>query len=206
MIRTNITPEARRSAARSPIAAILAAACCFVALRPAAANEFSWENIDRQQRRQMQELMRQDQDRREREAREAPYQTSDGGGVGLVFGVIAAGVIACAIVRCLDERRTEPAPMSAPPAAGPPPVPAQQARAAAAAQSPAPTYRVVRVPRHDVLNMRHLPAGEIIGAIPPDGRGVTLGDCAYDWKGLTWCVATYGAQRGWVASAYLRQE
>ncbi len=112
-------------------------------------------------------------------------------------------LIMCAITKCFDK------PLASAEASKPAQKPAPAVGQLAVPQPPAtPTvsYRVVRVPRNDVLNMRNFPGGDIIGAIPPNGRGVTLQDCAHDWQGQPWCLATYGNQRGWVATAYLRQE
>ena len=71
------------------------------------------------------------------------------------------------------------------------------------AQEAARTYRVVHVQDDDVLNIRTAPAGDarIVGAIPPDGRGVELtGSCR------TWCPVRYNGIAGWVNGRYLRVE
>jgi uncharacterized protein YraI len=64
-----------------------------------------------------------------------------------------------------------------------------------------PTYRVVNVAADDVLNIRSGPDSSYapIGQIPPNGRGVRLGNGC---KGQ-WCPAGYGGVVGWVNSSYL---
>jgi len=64
-----------------------------------------------------------------------------------------------------------------------------------------PTYRVVNVAADDVLNIRSGPDSSfaIIGQIPPNGRGVRLGNGCREG----WCPAGYGSVVGWVNSSYL---
>jgi SH3-like domain-containing protein len=65
------------------------------------------------------------------------------------------------------------------------------------------TYRVVGVDEDDVLNIRAGPSAgyEIIGEIPPTGRGVRLtGPC----RG--WCPVAYRGAAGWVSARYLAIE
>ena len=73
----------------------------------------------------------------------------------------------------------------------------------ATAQDVTPTYRVVNVEEDDVLNIRTAPAGDarVVGAIPPNGRGVQLvGACR------TWCPVRYNGVTGWVNGRFLRVE
>lgn len=169
----------------------------------------SSERMRRAQEAQDHEEFRRRQERRQSEIdAETSRGTSNGSGsFGAAVGAAVVLGIICYATDCIGARA--PA-VPAPPAPPPPP-------AAAAAQPqvfappqisvpPVRTYRVVSVPRNDVLNMRHAPAGNIIGAIPPRGRGVALGECKYDWQGARWCLADYQGQRGWVATAYLAAE
>jgi len=76
-------------------------------------------------------------------------------------------------------------------------------RLPASAQDAVRTYRVVHVHDDDVLNIRTAPSGDarIVGAIPPNGRGVELiGDCR------SWCPVRYNGMSGWVSGRYLRVE
>jgi uncharacterized protein YraI len=73
----------------------------------------------------------------------------------------------------------------------------------AVAQEPVRTYRVVNVAHDDVLNIRSGPSAgyEIVGSIPPRGRGVRIiGSC----RG--WCPVQYNGMSGWVNAAFLAAE
>ena len=75
-----------------------------------------------------------------------------------------------------------------------------------AAASPAGpvSYRVARVQADDMLNIRTSPSttAQIVGAIPPTGRGVRMvGNCIQDW-----CPVAYARTRGWVNRFYLDLE
>ena len=68
----------------------------------------------------------------------------------------------------------------------------------------AATYHVVAVATNDVLNIRSGPSPDldVVGVIPPDGRGVRIvGPC----KGQ-WCEIDYHGTEGWVNSQYLASE
>ncbi len=63
------------------------------------------------------------------------------------------------------------------------------------------TYRVINVASDDVLNIRSGPGAglAIVGAIPPNGRGVRIvGSCTGQW-----CQVDYRGTRGWVNKMYL---
>lgn len=67
-----------------------------------------------------------------------------------------------------------------------------------------PSFWVNGVARDDVLNMRGEPSSEadVVGEIPPDGRGVRIiGDC-HDM----WCLVSFGGVKGWVNRSYLMYE
>ena len=67
-----------------------------------------------------------------------------------------------------------------------------------------PSFWVNGVARDDVLNMREEPSSEsdVVGEIPPDGRGVRIiGDC-HDM----WCLVSFGGVKGWVNRSYLMYE
>jgi len=73
----------------------------------------------------------------------------------------------------------------------------------AAAHDNLHTYRVIYVAPGDVLNLRSGPsvAYPVVGAIPPEGRGVRLvGHCQ------AWCPVSYNGALGWVNPAYLAPE
>jgi N-acetylmuramoyl-L-alanine amidase len=66
------------------------------------------------------------------------------------------------------------------------------------------TYHVVAVATNDVLNIRSGPSPDldVVGVIPPDGRGVRIvGPC----KGQ-WCEIDYRGTGGWVNTQYLASE
>lgn len=65
------------------------------------------------------------------------------------------------------------------------------------------TYRVVHVAPDDVLNIRAGPSVgyQVVGMIPPGGRGVRLvGHCR------EWCPVNYNGATGWVNGIYLAPE
>ncbi len=67
-----------------------------------------------------------------------------------------------------------------------------------------PTFWVYGVAQDDVLNVRMGPSTEadVVGAIPPEARGVRMaGAC----EGL-WCLVQFGDQKGWVNRSYLVYE
>jgi N-acetylmuramoyl-L-alanine amidase len=66
------------------------------------------------------------------------------------------------------------------------------------------TYKVIDVPRDDVLNIRSEPASQssILGTIPANGRGIQMtGDCTDDW-----CKVQYNGARGWVNRKFLGRD
>jgi N-acetylmuramoyl-L-alanine amidase len=68
----------------------------------------------------------------------------------------------------------------------------------------AATYHVVAVATNDVLNIRSGPSPDldVVGAIPPDGRGVRIvGSCRGQW-----CEINYRGTEGWVNTQYLASE
>jgi N-acetylmuramoyl-L-alanine amidase len=68
----------------------------------------------------------------------------------------------------------------------------------------ASTYRVVNVAPNFVLDVRSGPNADlsVVGAIPPDGRGVRMvGACSGQW-----CQIEYRAVRGWVDRRFLANE
>lgn len=78
-----------------------------------------------------------------------------------------------------------------------------QATDRAAATEGERTYRVVAVEYDDVLNIRAGPSAghQVVGEIPPTGRGVRLtGPC----RG--WCPVQYNGASGWVSARYLAIE
>lgn len=80
----------------------------------------------------------------------------------------------------------------------------QRTRVSSAAPASGPAYQVAYVEEDDVLNIRNGPSEEhdMIGAIPPDGRGVRIvGPCRADW-----CPIAHGDAKGWVNRYYLMAE
>ncbi len=66
------------------------------------------------------------------------------------------------------------------------------------------TYRVVRVPYDDVLNMRRQADGDsaIVGSIPSEGKRIRMtGYCVGEW-----CPVSHGQSAGWVNRRYLAIE
>ena len=66
------------------------------------------------------------------------------------------------------------------------------------------TYRVVRVPFDDVLNLRRQADGEsaIVGSIPSEGKRIRMtGYCVGEW-----CPVSHGQSAGWVNRRYLAIE
>jgi len=67
-----------------------------------------------------------------------------------------------------------------------------------------PSFRVAGVEAYDVLNIRNGPSTDhaVIGAIPPDGRGVRIvGACV-----TYWCPINHRKISGWVNRIYLAEE
>lgn len=67
-----------------------------------------------------------------------------------------------------------------------------------------PSFRVAGVEAYDVLNIRSGPSTDhsVIGAIPPDGRGVIIvGACV-----TYWCPINHRNISGWVNRIYLAEE
>ncbi len=66
------------------------------------------------------------------------------------------------------------------------------------------TYRVVRVPAGDVLNLRRRPDSEaaVVATIPPTGNHIRLtGYCVEEW-----CPVAYGQSTGWAHRNFLALE
>jgi SH3-like domain-containing protein len=81
---------------------------------------------------------------------------------------------------------------------------AATAAAPSAVTDAAPRFMVVNVNTADVLNVREGPSADhdIVGAIPPQGRGVAMtGTCRQQW-----CPVRHGVLTGWVNRAYLESE
>ncbi len=110
-------------------------------------------------------------------------------------------------------RRAAPA---APPRAVPPPLTAPPPRLARAnrpsearpvIEEPSyvePSFRVAGVEAYDVLNIRKGPSTDyaVVGAIPPNGRGVRIvGACV-----TYWCPINHRGTNGWVSRIYLAEE
>ncbi len=77
-------------------------------------------------------------------------------------------------------------------------------RSVARGAAEAPTFWVYGVAEDDVLNVRMGPSTEadVVGAIPPEARGVRMaGAC----EGM-WCLVEFGGNRGWVNRSYLVYE
>jgi hypothetical protein len=77
-------------------------------------------------------------------------------------------------------------------------------RSVARGATDAPTFWVYGVAENDVLNVRMGPSPEhdVVGAIPPQARGVRMaGAC----EGM-WCLVQFGDQKGWVNRSYLVYE
>ncbi len=70
--------------------------------------------------------------------------------------------------------------------------------------APHGSYRVSGVRSNDVLNIRAGPGSryEIVGEIPPNGRGVGIERCKSNGN---WCVVRYRCYRGWASTRYLTQ-
>jgi hypothetical protein len=84
----------------------------------------------------------------------------------------------------------------------------RQAEEAAAAVLPSPTFRVIKVAANDILNLRDRPhpSGQVVGRIPPNGRGVIwLGDKARVGR-FDWYRVRYQGSEGWANSAFLEPE
>jgi len=67
-----------------------------------------------------------------------------------------------------------------------------------------PSFRVAGVEMYDVLNIRNGPSTyhTVIGAIPPNGRGVIIvGSCV-----MYWCPINHRGTSGWVNRIYLAEE
>jgi hypothetical protein len=83
--------------------------------------------------------------------------------------------------------------------------PVAQAMVSRAAAVPVePSFKVVNVRGSDVLNVREGPSWDrdVVGAIPPGGRGVALtGECRSQW-----CPVRHHDLRGWVNRTYLESE
>jgi len=117
--------------------------------------------------------------------------------------------------RFLPLRRAAPAaPSPATPEAQPPnALPPRLARAPqpseanSVAEKPAfdePSFRVAGVEAYDVLNIRSGPSTGhgVVGAIPPNGRGVKIiGACVQYW-----CPINHRGTNGWVNRIYLAEE
>ena len=65
-------------------------------------------------------------------------------------------------------------------------------------------YKVANVRADDTLNVRSGPSAEhdIVGALPPDGRGIAVTSACRS----RWCPVQHHATTGWVNSAYLTPE
>jgi uncharacterized caspase-like protein/uncharacterized protein YraI len=77
---------------------------------------------------------------------------------------------------------------------------------APAASTGSETYRVRGVQDWDVLNLRSGPGTNhpVVVAIPPDGRGVSLGPCRQVAGFVTkWCEASWQGYRGWASACCL---
>ncbi len=61
-------------------------------------------------------------------------------------------------------------------------------------------YRITGVRSNDTLNVRRGPGTghDIVGEIPPDGRGIHIGSC----RSTGWCEVTWGCVRGWAFNRY----
>lgn len=70
------------------------------------------------------------------------------------------------------------------------------------------TYKVIRVSSNDVLWIRRsAPKGSKVAAIPPNARGVKVGQCKrVSGRSLHWCKVTYRGSSGWSYSKYLAGE
>ncbi len=67
-----------------------------------------------------------------------------------------------------------------------------------------PSFRVAGVEAYDVLNIRRGPSTDyaVVGAIPPNGRGVRIvGACI-----TYWCPINHRGTTGWVSRIYLAEE
>ena len=63
------------------------------------------------------------------------------------------------------------------------------------------SYRVVRVPPSDTLNVRRLANGDsdVVGTIPSNGSKIRMtGFCVREW-----CPVVHGSKAGWVNRQYL---
>jgi len=67
-----------------------------------------------------------------------------------------------------------------------------------------PSFRVAGVEAYDVLNIRRGPStnNAVVGAIPPNGRGVTIVGACVGY----WCPINHRDTRGWVNRIYLAEE
>ncbi len=65
-------------------------------------------------------------------------------------------------------------------------------------------WRVINIRWNDVLNIREGPGKEygIIYGLPPDARGISLGQCMQRGP-LVWCKVRYKCYSGWAARKYL---
>lgn len=86
---------------------------------------------------------------------------------------------------------------------------AEAAPASAQAEAEAETFRVTRVDRGEVLDLRTGPGtdNESIRQIPPDGSGIVVGSCRdVDGYQYPWCEATWDGAQGWASACCLEGE
>jgi hypothetical protein len=84
-----------------------------------------------------------------------------------------------------------------------------QAEPASAQTEESETFRVTRVDRGDVLDLRTGPGtdNESIRQIPRDGSGIVVGACkVVDGYQYPWCEATWEGAQGWASACCLEGE
>ena len=86
---------------------------------------------------------------------------------------------------------------------------AEAAPASAQTEAEAETFRVTRVDRGEVLDLRTGPGtdNDSIRQIPPDGSGIVVGSCRdVDGYQYPWCEATWDGAQGWASACCLEGE